>query len=363
MLVDETLVGNTRLLLQQRLQLVHSRYVGLQQLRQHDLKLIANIKLIQQRGITPEMPLWLQWIANTSNQQLSLIELEQFLMAEPAWLLLHEIKALLQPEWLIRFIANMQRNSDAKNSELFWPLAIRLQLKLDPFHFSQPINAAAIWYVACSAQPELHSKLVGYSAKLPADDLLLPLVHTAIYSYQNSNCNSEWSAENNYCEVDLVQQLVKTEQLQAAQLILLLTAATETKQNDIITLLINNINTQSLAILALAITGKTKFITLLLELAQQPQTSEAAADSLACILGVIEADTLLCDVSQLANLNLDATTKYLSGKALSSATLGKIWQQGNQQQRRIAACYARLSNNNISWREPDTLLGGIWHNQ
>jgi hypothetical protein len=359
MLVDETLVDNTQLLLQQRLQLVESRYVGLQQLRQHDLKLIANIKLLQQRGIKSDMPAWLHWLANTSAEPLALVDLKPFLKDTSAWLVLHEIKALLQPNWLATFIAHMQQTPTELYLALFWQLAIKLQLKLDPFSVKAAINSEAIWYIACSGQPRLLKKLRSFATTLAADEPLLPLVNTTIYSYSYQ----EKQAKPNNCAVHLVQQLIATKQLQPGQLILLLTAATEAQQNDIINLLINNINTQSLAILALAIIGKSKFIALLLELAQQTDTREAAADSLACLLGVIEADTLLCDVSQLGGLNLQPSTQYLAGKALNPTTLSQIWQQGNQQQRRIAAWVARLSNNKNSWSDPDSLLGGIWQNQ
>lgn len=359
MLVDATLVDNTQLLLQQRLQLIDSRYVGLKQLRQHDLQLIANIQLIQQRGSRFDMPAWLHWLFNTSLEPLSLADLQPVVQVTSAWLVLHEIKALLQPEWLATFIAHMQQFPTEQYQGLFWQLASKLQLKLDPFRVSTPITHEAIWYIACSGQPRLLKKLQGFATSLSADDPLLPLVNTAIYSY----CHQENSAHQNYCAVHLVQQLITAKQLQPNQLTLLLTAATENKQYDIINLLINNIQTQSLAILALGISGKSKFIALLLELAQQTDTNEAAADSLACLLGVIEADALLCDMNQLGKLNLQPSSHYLAGKELNLSTLSQIWQQGNQQQRRVAACYARLSDNNIGWSDPDSLLGGLWQKQ
>lgn len=363
MLVDESLIDNTYLLVQQRLQLVDSRYVGLQQLRQHDLKLITNIKLLLKRKNGSELPAWLNWLDQDNVAPLDLTDLDAFINNERAWLLLTEIKVLLQPTWLDCFVDTFQHNPEAKYSHLFWQLAARLQLKLNPLRFSQPLTVQALWYMVCSAQPQLQSEIKQLLASLSPNDPLIVHTKMVLYSYNNNYNISHPSPLSSICELTLTNQLVNTEQLKPEYLMLLLTAAPESKQTEIINLLINNINTQSLAILALAISGKAKFIALLVELAQQADTSEAAIDSLGCILGVIDADALLCDLGLLANLSLNANTKYLAGHALNSAILALVWQQGNQLQRRIAACYARLTDNNNYWREPDTLLGGVWHSQ
>ncbi|WNO61005.1 hypothetical protein [Rheinheimera sp. MMS21-TC3] len=365
MLVDESLIDNTRLLLAQRLQLVDSRYVGLQQIRQHDLKLITNIKLLLKRENSSELPAWFNWLDQDNVTPLDLADLDEFINNDRAWLLLTEIKVLLQPTWLDEFIKAFQHNPEAEYSRLFWQLAARLQLKLNPFCFSQPLTGQALWYIVCSAQPQLQPELQQLLIRLLPTDPLMVYTKMALHSYNNgfNETASNNKQSERFCELALISQLIKTEQLKPEHLMLLLISAPESKQTEIINYLINNIATQSLAILALAISGKAKFIALLLELAQQADTSEEATDSLGCILGVIEADSLLCDVNLLANLHLNANSKYLAGHTLNSTVLALVWQQGNQLQRRIAACYARLADNNTYWREPDTLLGGAWHCQ
>ena len=98
------------------------------------------------------------------------------------------------------------------------------------------------------------------------------------------------------------------------------------------------------AIAAMGYSGQLKFVPLLLELAQAEDSREAATDSLALLLGIAEADSLLSATKATTDFQLaQGHARQLSGGHINSVQLDDVWLRGNQQQRQLVACYRSLA--------------------
>ena len=348
MLQAENLLEQAHLLINQRLQLVQSRYTGVSQLRAHDYQLLDCLKLLSAINTTAGKPLpgWLQWLqAPVSAIALNTNDTACFMQPQQALLLLSQIK------WHQHFATAGDRallqQQALSGSDIGWQLASYAGLTLNPFRTDTALTCAALWYLACSAQNNLLAELVTMRTALAADDPLV--VHCML---------AEYALGQRTQEDVLVSQLSAQQELTAPALMLLIAGASDTVQAKIINQLAGNQATLKHAIAAMGYSGQLKFVPLLAELAQQDELSDIATDALAMLLGVIESDSLLADQAALAQFQLQPhSARQLAGASINDLQLGAVWRTGNVQQRQLAACYRSLVTPATKLPATDMLLG------
>jgi hypothetical protein len=348
MLQAENLLEQAHLLINQRLQLVQSRYTGVAQLRAHDYQLLECLKLLSAIDTTAGKPLprWLQWLqAPVSAIALNINDTACFMQPQQALLLLSQIK------WHQHFATPGDRallqQQALSGSDIGWQLASYAGLPLNPFRTDAALTSAALWYLACSAQNNLLSELVTMRAALAADDPLV--VHCTL---------AEYALGQRTPEDVLVSQLSAQQELTTQALMLLIAGASDAVQAKIINQLAGNQATLKQAISAMGYSGQLKFVPLLAELAQQDELSDIATDALAMLLGVIESDSLLADQAALAQFQLQPhSARQLAGASINDLLLGAVWRTGNVQQRQLAACYRSLATPATKLPATDMLLG------
>lgn len=342
MLLVENVQQQLQLLVRQRLTLIHNRYSGFAQLRQHDYRLLDCVQLASDCAADSTAPGWLNWLLAVEPSVLLKPEaLSEFEQQSDIWLLLHELKSRRSPELQQTVLAQLQGESTAE-TDLYLRLAARLQLTFNPF--DTPLASApdattpeVLFYVACSGQLLLLPALQAFTQQLSPDSPLLPCCHLAIYLLSDK-------ARQKTDEAELVRALVATTQLNHQALMLLMAGASDTVQSRVINQLSNNSGTANMAIAAMGYSGQLKFVPLLLELAQADDSREVATDSLTVLLGSIEADSLLSAPQLVTDFQLPpAGARQLGGSHISSAQLAGIWQGGNTQQRQLVACYRSLA--------------------
>ncbi|MGP9800866.1 hypothetical protein [Rheinheimera sp. NSM] len=333
MLLVENVQQQLQLLLQQRQTLTQSRYSGFTQLRQHDNRLADCVQLAADCGTDSSAPDWLLWLLGTDNSaKLTLTQLAGFTRPSDVWLLLHELKSRRCPGQKQIVATQLQQANDG-DAALNWALATRLQLTLNPFTTPTAGTAEALWYLLCSAQTALLPALTSYARQLPPHSPLLPMCRLAACLLGDKTDESA-----------LVAALTAAGQLTEPALMLLMAAAADTVQSRIINQLSNAGNTAHQAIAAMGYSGQLKFVPLLLELAQAEDSREAATDSLALLLGIAEADSLLSATKTTADFQLaQGHARQLGGGHINSVQLDDVWLRGNQQQRQLAACYRSLA--------------------
>ena len=348
MLQAENLLEQAHLLINQRLQLVQSRYTGVAQLRAHDYQLLDCLKLLSAINTTAGKPLpgWLQWLqAPVSAIALNTNDTACFMQPQQALLLLSQIK------WHQHFATPGDRallqQQALSGSDIGWQLASYAGLPLNPFRADAALTSAALWYLACSAQNNLLAELVTMRTALAADDPLV--VHCML---------AEYALGQRTQEDVLVIQLSAQQELTTQALMLLIAGASDAVQAKIINQLAGNQATLKHAIAAMGYSGQLKFVPLLAELAQQDELSDIATDALAMLLGVIESDSLLADQAALAQFQLQPhSARQLAGASINDLQLGAVWRTGNVQQRQLAACYRSLATPATKLPATDMLLG------
>jgi hypothetical protein len=333
MLLVENVQQQLQLLLQQRQTLTQNRYSGFTQLREHDNRLTDCIQLAADCGSDSNTPDWLLWLLEADpSASLTLTQLAGFPQPSEVWLLLHELKARRCPLHKQAVVTQLQQAND-DNVGLNWTLATRLQLTLNPFATQTTVTAEALWYLLCSAQTALLPALTGYAQQLSPQSPLQPVCRLAACLFGDKTDEST-----------LVAALADVGQLTEPALMLLVAAAADTAQSRIINQLSNGSNTAHQAVAAMGYSGQLKFVPLLLELAQADESRETATDSLALLLGVTEADSLLSAASVTADFHLtQGHARQLGGGHINSVQLDNVWLSGNQQQRQLVACYRSLA--------------------
>ena len=363
MLIEENILENLTLLLNQRLSLQCSRYVGMQQLLQHDLSILTNLTLFQPYSDNTALPDWLRWLYSDQFALLPMSYLTEFAEPDNAWLLLTELKLRYQRtflSWFKQYLVTVPTLHAAAEQTKFWTLALRIKHAVNPFECSGNLCPEALWYIAGIAQPALVEPLLQWQQGLTDASPLYVHCQLALYSYGIA-CD----------EAALSRALLSVGQLDAKRLMLLLCGANQQQQSHIINMLIHHQSTQDLAVLAMGMSGRLKFVSLLTELVSQPEMTQAAQDSLAMLLGVVAADGLVSDGHFVTNNKVNAITsmalpnaslvQYLAGQEISSQALASAWQSGNQYHRRLAASHARLASQSHCLLDADAFMGAIWH--
>ena len=348
MLQAENLLEQAHLLINQRLQLVQSRYTGVAQLRAHDYQLLDCLKLLSDLNMAAaKQPTgWLQWLqAPVSAGALTLSDTACFAMPQHALLLLSQIKS--HQHFATPGTRALLQQQALSGSDVGWQLASYARLTLNPFKTDAALTSAALWYLACSAQNNLLAELVTMRSALAADDPLV--VHCML---------AEYALGQRTQEDVLVSQLSAQQELTAPALMLLIAGACDAVQAKIINQLAGNQATLKHAIAAMGYSGQLKFVPLLAELAQQDELSDIATDALAMLLGVIESDSLLSDQAALAQFQLQPhSARQLAGASINDLQLSAVWRTGNVQQRQLAACYRSLATPATKLPATDMLLG------
>lgn len=348
MLQAENLLEQAHLLINQRLQLVQSRYTGVAQLRAHDYQLLDCLKLlsaINTTAVNPQ-PGWLKWLlAPVSAIPLNINDTACFTQPQQALLLLNQIK------WQQHFATPADRillqQQAFSGSDIGWQLASYAGLTLNPFRADTTLTAAGLWYLACSAQNNLLAELIAKRTALAGDDPLA--VHFML---------AEYALGQRAQEDVLVSQLSVQQELTAPALMLLIAGASDAVQARIINQLAGNQATLKQAIAAMGYSGQLKFVPLLAELAQQDELSDITTDALAMLLGVTESDSWLADQAALAQFQLQPhSARQLAGASINDLQLSTVWRTGNVQQRQLAACYRSLATPATKLPATDMLLG------
>lgn len=350
MLQAENLLEQAHLLINQRLELVQSRYTGVAQLRAHDYQLLDCLKLLSATSAADTLPQWLQWLqAPVSAISLNTNDTACFIQPQQARLLLSQIKwhQHFAPPFASPGDRALLQQQALSGSDIGWQLASYAGLTLNPFRTDTMLTCAALWYLACSAQNNLLAELVTMRTALAADDPLV--VHCALAEYALGQRTQEDA---------LVSQLSAQRELTAPALMLLIAGASDAVQAKIINQLAGNQATLKHAIAAMGYSGQLKFVPLLAELAQQDELNDIATDALAMLLGVIESDSLLADQAALAQFQLQPhSARQLAGASINDLQLSAVWRTGNVQQRQLAACYRSLATPATKLPATDMLLG------
>lgn len=357
MLQAENLLEQAHLLINQRLELVQSRYTGVAQLRAHDYQLLDCLKLLSATSAADTLPQWLQWLqwlqAPVSATALSTNDTACFIQPQQARLLLSQIKwhqhfaSPFAPPFVSPGDRALLQQQALSGSDIGWQLASYAGLTLNPFKTDTTLTCAALWYLACSAQNNLLAELVTMRTALAADDPLF--VHCTLAEYALGQRTQEDA---------LVSQLSVQQELTAPALMLLIAGASDAVQAKIINQLAGNQATLKHAIAAMGYSGQLKFVPLLAELAQQDELNDIATDALAMLLGVIESDSLLADQAVLTQFQLQPhSARQLAGASINDLQLSAVWRTGNVQQRQLAACYRSLATPATKLPATDMLLG------
>ena len=352
MVATEQIAGQVELLLRQRLQLSGDRYTAVVQLRQHDYRLLDALQLLQytlQSDATAESRLapWLAWLATASVANLFAAEqLPPLAKPQQVWLLLHELKFRQQPQRLSALLLQSLAAKQA-DSALAWQFAARQPLPCIKVLQTQlqagDAGVDALFYLGLSGQRQLLPLLLNYIRELDTT--------TAQYAV------AQWAAYllgQHVDEVALVIALQQSGQLTAVAL-MLLTIAADSRQAQLINYLAAAHITQAIA--AMAYSGQLKFVPLLLELAQQADTAQAAADALTTMLGVLDADDVMA-TRQVAAVANSKGRRTLAGFGIDPEQLAIVWRQGNQQQRQLAACYQFYQTPGTALQFSDALTAG-----
>ncbi|WP_215397496.1 hypothetical protein [Rheinheimera oceanensis] len=351
MIQAESLLEQAHLLINQRLQLVQSRYTGVEQLRAHDYQLLDCLKLLSAIPAVAgkALPQWLQWLqAQAPATALNVNDTRSFIQPEQARLLLSQIK------WRRGFDQDIAvgditlvKQQVLAGSDIDWRLASYVGLKLNPLTADTVLSSEALWYLATSAQTNLLSELIARRSTLAADHPLV--VHCMLAEYVLGQRTQEDA---------LVSRLSAQQELTTPALMLLIAGASDAVQAKIINQLAGNTTTLAYAVAAMGYSGQLKFVPLLAELSQQDGVNDIAADALAMLLGVIESDSLLSDRVALAQFQLKPhCARQLAGASISDLQLSAVWRFGNTQQRQLAACYRSLAAPATELLATDMLLG------
>ncbi|MDP4537658.1 hypothetical protein Q3O60_15840 [Alkalimonas collagenimarina] len=344
MLIKAPLHDQANLLLLQREQMSRSRYVGLQQLQHIDQRLIAHLRILQQAREPVESPdtPWLHWLLHPKEALPVLLSFD-FTPAHQAYL--WQLKAYFH-----QFSATasvVQYVNTAPDFEAVWSLA-----KHSPEHFQfvleqLPLAQAPAWFLSAFRQQT--------KVALPLDKGVTQSSDVHIACLQDSNIDP----------LALAEPLVMQGQLGLLELGFLMMQAIPQQKQALINLLSKQ-QDLTMVMYAMALCGQQKYLPLLVDLAQDPQWSETAAESLTIMLGVLAADSVIADGLSASDPAYMKHAFQSSGATWAQAItpphqLQQLWQHGNQIQRQLAAIKASLQCSTLPLLNESGLWGGAWH--
>ncbi|MCE9687209.1 hypothetical protein LZP73_13505 [Shewanella sp. AS16] len=396
MLTDEMLLERTGLLLSQREVLLGSRYAGLQQLREHDNRLLAGLRLLRRRGLgrtdTGEIAdsmgdssrPWLAWLLTPLDASprdawdAKALHAPEATLSQALWLA--AIKLTLDELPLRQLLAS---SAIGGGGEFCWQLASYLAVPglstpgLTSPDLTSPgldigegeqVAPAYFWYLASTGQVAAKDRLLAHAGDAGPVALQAKL---ALYLLGQGGD-----------EPRLLEQLLQQGLQDSDYVPLLLCGAPAQSKVAMLNLLLQT-GALPRRVGALGYSGLSKFVPLLRDLATQTESpeqtepsglgehsdpgedsepdelAEAAADALCLLLGVEEGERLLeTAVEAVPNFGPEPV---LAGRTLEGDALDAIWHGGNQAQRWAAACHAKLRRPELPLSRPDGLLGGQWH--
>lgn len=341
MALEDSAIEQAELLFCQRLALVNDRYTGFGQLKQHDYRLLDCLQVltqIQRQTASPgPMPCWLKWLTETTvpDTAPSIDTLSAFTSQEHARQLMLDIKLCQQPVQFSRVIEELAMNNGT-DAFCLWHFAARQQLPVDDKALASlqidNICAQAIFYLGCSGDRNKLALLQKWQLMLSQDDRRFGVIQLAGFMLGQ---DTDVAA--------LVIRLLHTSMLTDMALMLLMANASAVKQMQIINYLSAAEGQTLMAIRSMAFSGQLKFVPLLLELSQQPNSTAAALDALTLILGVMDTDELVSAADTASVLSGNSKRK-LAGYELNEQQMPVVWRWGNTAQRQLIACYRFLSN-------------------
>ncbi|NMH64086.1 hypothetical protein [Shewanella salipaludis] len=374
MLTDEMLLERTGLLLSQREVLLGSRYAGLQQLREHDNRLLAGLRLLRRRGLgrtdTGEIAdgigdsnsPWLDWLltpldaSSRDAWDAKALHAPEATLSQALWLA--AIKLALDELPLRQLLAS---SAIGGGGEFCWQLASYLAvpgLSTPGFDIGEgeQVVPAYFWYLASTGQVAAKDRLLAHAGDAGPVALQAKL---ALYLLGQGGD-----------EPRLLEQLLQQGLQDSDYVPLLLCGAPAQSKVAMLNLLLQT-GALPRRVGALGYSGLSKFVPLLRDLATQAEQegqpeqtepdelAEAAADALCLLLGVEEGERLLETAAE--PVPTFGPEPVLAGRPLEGDALDVIWHGGNQAQRRAAACHAKLRRPELPLSRPDGLLGGQWH--
>ena len=323
------MAAQLELLVNQRAQLTSNRYCALKQLRQHDETLCLASSWLYQQTTEPqlhEQSPWLKWLLSSNDQSLlAFAAVQQLEQPLESWLLLHQVKQRLFVNIAVGWQAEMMQVVTADTDIPVWTLAHYLSLHINPLDTAVRLTPAAMWYLIMTASAGQMAEL---EAKCFTDEQM-----RVLWALMLSGSSEQQSTLSTFSPAVIIENI-----MQHRQALPLLMAAADTALRGRLINYLASID-QRLAIEAMGYSGQLKFIPLLIELAQQQDLYETAADALALLLGTIESDNYLSEPELSQRLNLTAVNgHYLCGKTVSESQLAFVLKSGSCMQRQMASC-------------------------
>jgi hypothetical protein len=339
------LAERSNLLWLQRMRLESSDYITLNQLQQHDNRLLQSVRLCQRYLCQQQvdLPFWLKALLNNSVSELdNLLALPVALSAQ---VLLAELWLALQQKNKAHYFEQYCR---ADQSQLIALLADKS-------------SAERLFDVMPSFDIRSAIQLAGQSGLVAQRTTLQQLA-------ADNNLAIASRAELNYTlyllggstdEYEVVQQLQSAECLTPRQLqLLMLGASVEHKVRIVNALCLSDI---ALAINAMGFSGLTKFCPVLLDITQEPAHRAAAQSALITMLGALVADNLQNgQATDLQQSLADTTEPILGGQLQSKLDIAACWASGNQYHRFAAVALQVLQQPGLTLSEPNNWRGGVW---
>ncbi|MCC5853848.1 MAG: hypothetical protein JJU30_13485 [Alkalimonas sp.] len=324
MLTTTSLPDQANLMLLQREQMSRSRYVGLQQLRQQDQRLVSHLRILQQdqNSIEHAETPWLHWLLQPGEQLTVLFQAE---LSACFRAYLWQLKAYIQQFPVTTAIQQLLLQEPA--NAVGWSLVQHCPEQFQPMMEQLPITKAPIHFLT-TYRPQHAMQQI-----------------------------SNWQV--------FVEHLSSQRSDSLSQLGILMMHASPQQKLAII----NELSKQQdhgMTMQAMALSGQFKYLPVLVELASDATWSEAAANSLSILLGVLAADAVIADgltasdPAYLQHAFLQSGAVYAQAQAEASE-LEQLWQRGNQWQRQLAAIKAALQWPTLPVLNGSALWGGAWH--
>ncbi|MCC5827663.1 hypothetical protein [Alkalimonas sp.] len=325
MLTKTSLPEQANLLLLQREQMSRSRYVGLLQLRQQDQRLVSHLRILRQGQSVRESTdsPWLHWLLQPTEQ----------------------LPVLLQAELSACFRAYLWQLKAYFQQFPVTP-AVLQQLQLEP-------ASDTGWLLAQHCPEHFQPALGQLPLTLAPADFLATFRARELFHQQMSS----WQAA--------VEQLSSQQSGSLQQLAMLMMQASPQQKQAIINLLSNK-QDHGITMLAMALSGQFKYLSVIADLARDITWSEVAADSLTIMLGVLAADAVIADgltASDPAYLQhaFQRSGAVFAQEHAAAALLEQLWLHGNQLQRQLASIKAALQWSAVPVLNCSSLWGGAWH--
>ncbi|SEA18072.1 hypothetical protein [Alkalimonas amylolytica] len=324
MLTTTSLPDQANLLLLQREQMSRSRYVGLQQLRQQDQRLVSHLRILQQGQSVieyAETP-WLHWLLQPGEHLTALLQAE---LSACFRAYLWQLKAYIQQFPMTPAIQQLLQQEPANAGG--WSLVLHCPEHFQPIIEQLPLTQAPIHFMTAYRPQHALQQI------------------------------TDWQV--------FVEQLCSQRSDSFSQLSILMMHASPQQKLTIINVLSKQ-HDHGMTMLAMALSGQFKYLPVLVELASDATWSEAAADSLSILLGVLAADAVIADgltasdPAYLQQAFLQSGAVFAQ-KHAEASQLEQLWQRGNQWQRQLAAIKAALQWSTVPVVNGSALWGGAWH--